>query len=78
MERARSRRDSSTANPVIAVRHSEKKPSRNGAANEKNGRQRLAFVNSLQNLVRMQRVNRQKREVRGAQSVLRGVFNELL
>jgi hypothetical protein len=78
MERARARRDSSTANPVRAVRHSEKKPSRNGAANEKNGRQRLAFVNSLQNLVHMQLVNRQKRQVRGAQSLLRGVFNELL
>jgi hypothetical protein len=36
-----------SANPVITVRHDERKSGRNVAANEQNGRERLAFVNSL-------------------------------
>jgi len=36
-----------SANPVITVRHNKRKSSFNVAANEENGRERLAFVNSL-------------------------------
>ena len=35
------------ANPVIAVRHNQRKSARNVAANEQHRRERLAFVNSL-------------------------------
>ena len=40
-----------SANPMMTVRHNERKSACNVAANEQNGRERLAFMNSLQILV---------------------------
>jgi hypothetical protein len=66
-----------SANPVITIRHNERKSACNVAANEQNGRERLALKNSLQILVHVRLVTREKREMRGAQQVLRGMLDEL-
>src|SRR5271166_2473030 len=66
-----------SADPVITVRHSERKPACDVAAYEENWRERLASVNSLEIVVHMRLVTRQKRELRGAQQVLRRIFHEL-
>ena len=57
---------------MITVRHNERKSACNVAANEQNGRERFALMNSLQILVHVRLVTREKREMRGAQQVLRG------
>ena len=62
---------------MITVRHNERKSACNLAANEQSGRERLAFMNSLQIRVHVRLVARQKREMRGAQQALRGMVDEL-
>jgi hypothetical protein len=62
---------------MITVRDHEREPVSDVPANEENRRKGLCFLNSLQVFVDVRIVTRQKRELSGAQQILRGMFKEL-
>jgi hypothetical protein len=62
---------------MITVRDNERESIRHISADEEHRRKGLCFLNSLQVCVHVRIVPRQKRELSGAQQILRGMFEEL-
>ena len=62
---------------MITVRDHERKAACQVTADEENRRKRLAFLNALQVVIDVRFVAGQKRQLRGAQQILRRMVNDL-